>query len=157
MRGKAGDDADAVLREGWTPEASKTFLEGKKEELEALVRERMKDVKVEMSEEEIREEVGRLRKEWKEGKGQLEEVATDRMELVRRGGRGSGGRGGVCKETCRPSDLLIQVDCMYFNPNSVSSTLFFATPPAHLSSLPPLPPSLPFLPPSLLFPPCSYD
>ena len=82
-----------MLREGWTPEATKTFLEGKKEEVEALVRERMKDVRVEMSEDEVREEVGRLRKEWAEGKGQLEEVATDRMELVRRGGR-EGGREG---------------------------------------------------------------
>ena len=103
MRGKAGDDADAVLRDGWTPEStSTTLVEGKKEEMEAFVRERMRDVKLQLSEEEIKAEVEKLRKEWNEGKGQLEEVATDRMELVRREGgregrkegRREGGRGG---------------------------------------------------------------
>ncbi|GAB5036992.1 Hypothetical protein NocV09_05600240 [Nannochloropsis oceanica] len=84
VRGKAGDDADAVLRNGWTPEAtSATLMEEKKKEMEVFVKERMRDVKLQLSEEEIKAEVETLRKEWTEGKHQLEEVATDRMELLR--------------------------------------------------------------------------
>jgi len=67
-------------------------MEEKKKEMEVFVKERMRDVKLQLSEEEIKAEVETLRKEWTEGKHQLEEVATDRMELVRRKGGREGGR-----------------------------------------------------------------
>jgi len=58
----------------------------------------VRDVKLQLIEEEIKAEVEKLRKEWTEGKHQFEEVASDSMELVGRGkegGREGGREGGM--------------------------------------------------------------
>lgn len=69
------------------------LVDGDEKEVESLVREKLRGCRTELTEEEVKEEVARLRKELRGGRGKLEAMATDRMDLVSEEGGREGGRG----------------------------------------------------------------